>query len=137
MGRPNVEHVRQLSASLKTGLPAENFQVGFIERMPFPDAFADVVLCNSILRFTYVIGDGSEWFLVDDAFRSEREDECRSRRSPEDYDRTRLSLHDDMGTTKANPSFRTRLGWRVHRDGSAGIRSGSLSLQRHHSERIS
>jgi tellurite methyltransferase len=65
MGRPNVEHVRQLSASLKTGLPAENFQVGFIERMPFPDAFADVVLCNSILRFTYVIGDGSEWFLVD------------------------------------------------------------------------
>jgi hypothetical protein len=101
MGRPNVEHVRQLSASLKTGLPAENFQVGFIERMPFPDAFADVVLCNSILRFTYVIGDGSEWFLVDDAFRSEREDECRSRRSPEDYDRSRLSLHDNTGTTKA------------------------------------
>jgi tellurite methyltransferase len=106
--RDAVEHVRQLSASLQTGLPVENFQVGFIERMPFPDAFADVVLCNSILHFardedhfgkmlselwrvlkpggmffcrlgsrigmtfervqgnTYVIGDGSEWFLVDE-----------------------------------------------------------------------
>jgi SAM-dependent methyltransferase len=46
-----VEHVRQLSASLETGLPAENFQVGAIERMPFPDGFADVVLCNSVLHF--------------------------------------------------------------------------------------
>ncbi|MGA2634153.1 MAG: class I SAM-dependent methyltransferase [Terracidiphilus sp.] len=46
-----VEHVRQLSASLQTGLPAENFQVGFIEKMPFPDGFADVVLCNSVLHF--------------------------------------------------------------------------------------
>jgi SAM-dependent methyltransferase len=46
-----VEHVRQLSASLQTGLPDENFQVGAIERMPFPDGFADVVLCNSVLHF--------------------------------------------------------------------------------------
>ena len=46
-----VEHVRKLSASLETGLPAENFQVGAIERMPFPDGFADVVLCNSVLHF--------------------------------------------------------------------------------------
>ena len=46
-----VEHVRQLSASLQTGLPAENFQVGAIERMPFPDGFADVVLCNAVLHF--------------------------------------------------------------------------------------
>jgi SAM-dependent methyltransferase len=46
-----VEHVRQLSASLGTGLPAENFQVGFIERMPFPDDLADVVICNSVLHF--------------------------------------------------------------------------------------
>src|SRR5579859_3707440 len=29
-----VKHVRQLSASLAAGLPAENFQVGSIERMP-------------------------------------------------------------------------------------------------------
>ncbi len=46
-----VEHVRQLSKSLGTGLPAENFQVGSIERMPFPDGFADVVICNSVLHF--------------------------------------------------------------------------------------
>jgi SAM-dependent methyltransferase len=46
-----VEHVRKLSALLETGLPAENFQVGAIERMPFADGFADVVLCNSVLHF--------------------------------------------------------------------------------------
>jgi SAM-dependent methyltransferase len=46
-----VEHVRQLSASLETGLPAENFQAGAIEQMPFPDSLADVVLCNSVLHF--------------------------------------------------------------------------------------
>jgi tellurite methyltransferase len=106
--RDAVEHVRQLSASLETGLPAGNFQVGLIEQMRFPDAFVDVVLCNSVLHFardeahfgkmlselwrvlrpggmlfcrlgsrigmtfkrvrghTYVIGDGSDWFLVDE-----------------------------------------------------------------------
>lgn len=46
-----VEHVRQLSSSLGTGLPAHNFQVGSIEHIPFPDAFADVVICNSVLHF--------------------------------------------------------------------------------------
>ena len=46
-----VEHVRKLSASLGTGLPADNFQVGPIERMPFPDGFADVVLCSAVLHF--------------------------------------------------------------------------------------
>jgi SAM-dependent methyltransferase len=46
-----VEHVRQFSASLQTGLPAENFQVGHIEQMPFPDGLADVVICNSVLHF--------------------------------------------------------------------------------------
>jgi SAM-dependent methyltransferase len=103
-----VEHVRQLSASLRTGLAAENFQVGSIERIPFLDGFADVVMCNSVLHFArdqrhfqamlrelwrvlrpggmlfcrlgsrigmdfervradiYVVGDGSEWFLVDE-----------------------------------------------------------------------
>ena len=103
-----IEHVRQLSASLQTGLPPENFQVGLIEKMPFPDGFADVVLCNSVLHFArddrhframltelwrvlkpggmlfsrlgsrigmdferlrgnvFRIGDGSEWFLVNE-----------------------------------------------------------------------
>lgn len=46
-----VEHVRRLSASLQTGLPAENFLVGSIEQMPFPSGFADVVLCNAVLHF--------------------------------------------------------------------------------------
>lgn len=103
-----VEHVRQLSASLQTGLPPANFQVGPIEQMPFRSEFADVVLCNSVLHFArdedhframlaelwrvlkpggmlfcrlgsrigmdfervraniFVVGDGSQWFLVDE-----------------------------------------------------------------------
>ena len=106
--REGVEHVRQLSAALDTGLSAENFQVGAIERMPFADALAEVVICNSVLHFArdedhfkamlaelwrvlapggllfcrlgsrigmdfervrgciYRVGDGSEWFLVDE-----------------------------------------------------------------------
>ncbi len=47
-----VEHVRRLSDSLNTGLPPENFQVAPIERMPFPDQFADAVLCSSVLHFS-------------------------------------------------------------------------------------
>ncbi len=103
-----VEHVRKLSASLETGLPAANFQVGPIERMPFPDGSMDVVICNAVLHFArddrhframlaelwrvlrpggmlfcrlasrigmdfkrlrgnlFVVGDGSEWYLVDE-----------------------------------------------------------------------
>jgi tellurite methyltransferase len=103
-----VDHVRQLSAALNTGLPHENFQVGSIEQMPFPDELADVVICNAVLHFArdeshfrtilgelwrvlrpggmlfcrlgssigmefeeirdniFIVGDGSEWFLVDE-----------------------------------------------------------------------
>lgn len=103
-----VAHVRQLAAMLAPSLPSKNFQTGAIEQMPFPDAFADVVICNSVLHFArddrhfhamlaelwrvlrpggllftrlgsrigmdferlrgniYSIGDGSEWFLVDE-----------------------------------------------------------------------
>lgn len=103
-----VDHVRQLSAALMTGQPEENFHVGLVEQMPFPDGFADVVICNAVLHFArdkahframlselwrvlrpggmlfcrlgsrigmdfervrpgiYLIGDGSEWFLVDE-----------------------------------------------------------------------
>jgi SAM-dependent methyltransferase len=46
-----IDHVRQLSASLGTGLPGGNFQVGSIEQMPFPDALADVVICSAVLHF--------------------------------------------------------------------------------------
>jgi tellurite methyltransferase len=104
-----VEHVRELSRSLQTRLPAENFQHGVIERLPFPDALADVVICSSVLHFArdeqhfqamlaelwrvlrpggmlfcrlgsrigmdfeplggnrYRTGDGSAWYLVDEA----------------------------------------------------------------------
>lgn len=46
-----IDHVRQLSAALQTGLPDSNFQVGTIEQMPFPDGVFDAVLCNSVLHF--------------------------------------------------------------------------------------
>ena len=112
-----VMHVQQLSAALKTGLPTENFQIGTIEHMPFPDTFVDAVICNSVLHFArdedhfkamlselwrvlrpgglffcrlgsrigmhfqrlhgcvYKIGDGSEWFLVDEEMLLEFTDE--------------------------------------------------------------
>jgi SAM-dependent methyltransferase len=46
-----IEHVRRLSASLGTGLPVDNFQVAPVERMPFPDQFADAVICAAVLHF--------------------------------------------------------------------------------------
>lgn len=46
-----IEHVQRLSAELETGLPAENFQVGQIEQMPFPDASMDAVICSAVLHF--------------------------------------------------------------------------------------
>jgi SAM-dependent methyltransferase len=46
-----IDHVRALAAELQPGLPAENFQTSAIEAMPFPDGFADAVLCNSVLHF--------------------------------------------------------------------------------------
>jgi SAM-dependent methyltransferase len=48
-----VEHVRRLSASLQTGLPVENFQVGQLEHISFPSAFADVVLSSAVLHFAH------------------------------------------------------------------------------------
>jgi SAM-dependent methyltransferase len=104
-----VAHVKALAAELAPQLPADNFCVGAIEKMPFADEFADVVICSSVLHFArdekhflamveelwrvlrpggllftrlgsrigmdferlraniYRIGDGSEWFLVDEA----------------------------------------------------------------------
>ena len=46
-----IDHVRKLSASLGTGLPAENFQVAPVEQMPFPDACMDAVICSAVLHF--------------------------------------------------------------------------------------
>jgi SAM-dependent methyltransferase len=46
-----VEHVQALAAQLAPDLPATNFRVGPIEKMDFPDDFADVVICSSVLHF--------------------------------------------------------------------------------------
>ncbi len=47
-----IDHVRQLSVSLGTRLPAENFYyAGPIHQLPQTDGFFDVVLCNSVLHF--------------------------------------------------------------------------------------
>ncbi|SEC16960.1 class I SAM-dependent methyltransferase [Terriglobus roseus] len=46
-----VAHTRALSAAVGATLPADNFRVAAIEKMPFPDDFADVVICNSVLHF--------------------------------------------------------------------------------------
>jgi SAM-dependent methyltransferase len=46
-----VASVREMAGVIAPGLPSENFQVAGIEAMPFPDAFADVVVCNSVLHF--------------------------------------------------------------------------------------
>ena len=103
-----VQHVRAVASELQHDANPQNFQVAAVEKMPFPDAFADVVICNSVLHFArddrhflsmieelwrvlrpggmlftrlgsrigmaferargniFEIGDGSEWFLVDE-----------------------------------------------------------------------
>jgi SAM-dependent methyltransferase len=47
-----VDHVRRLSASLESGLPAENFQVARLDALPFEAGLVDVVICNSVLHFS-------------------------------------------------------------------------------------
>ena len=46
-----VRHVQRLAASLAPALPEENILVAPVEQMPFPDAFADVVLSSAVLHF--------------------------------------------------------------------------------------
>ena len=46
-----VAHVQHIAEQIAPHLPASNFQTATIESMPYPDAFADVVLCNSVLHF--------------------------------------------------------------------------------------
>jgi len=46
-----VEWVRRMAARLAPALPAGNFRVEAIEAMSFPDSFAEVVVCNSVLHF--------------------------------------------------------------------------------------
>ena len=46
-----VDAVRSLAAELAPGLPADHFRAEPVERMSFPDAFADVVISNAVLHF--------------------------------------------------------------------------------------
>jgi SAM-dependent methyltransferase len=46
-----VDHVRRIALSLAPALPATNFVVSPVERMPFGDAFADAVLSSAVLHF--------------------------------------------------------------------------------------
>ena len=46
-----IESVRSLAASLAPLLPAGNFRVEAVEKMSFPDAFADVAISSAVLHF--------------------------------------------------------------------------------------
>ena len=46
-----VEQVRRLASTLAPQLPPQNIVVAPVEQMPFPDAFADVVLSSAVLHF--------------------------------------------------------------------------------------
>ncbi len=46
-----IQSVRALASTLAPGLPADNFRVEPVERMSFPDAFADVVIGSALLHF--------------------------------------------------------------------------------------
>jgi SAM-dependent methyltransferase len=47
----SITAVRQLAASLRPDLPAENFRIEPVEAMSFPDAFADLVISSAVLHF--------------------------------------------------------------------------------------
>jgi len=49
--RSSIESVRRMASRLAPDLPSDNFRVEPVERMTFPDAFADVVLSNAVLHF--------------------------------------------------------------------------------------
>jgi tellurite methyltransferase len=46
-----VDRVRRIASSLAPALPATNFAVSPVERMPFGDTCADVVLSSAVLHF--------------------------------------------------------------------------------------
>jgi len=47
----SIEVVRRLSKRLAPRLPEDNFHAEPVERMSFPDSFADVVLSSAVLHF--------------------------------------------------------------------------------------
>jgi tellurite methyltransferase len=55
----SIERVRRLASTLAPHLPADNFRAEPIERMTFPDHFADVVLSSAVLHFAHDDGEFS------------------------------------------------------------------------------
>lgn len=47
----SIRVVQRLASSLAPHLPPDNFRVGAIEQISFPEAFADVVLSSAVLHF--------------------------------------------------------------------------------------
>jgi ubiquinone/menaquinone biosynthesis C-methylase UbiE len=47
----SIEAVRHLAGTVAPHLPADNFRTERIEQHTFPDAFADVVVCSTVLHF--------------------------------------------------------------------------------------
>jgi tellurite methyltransferase len=45
-----IDHVRSISRMLAPALPSSNFRVETVEHMSFDDAFADVVISNTVLH---------------------------------------------------------------------------------------
>jgi tellurite methyltransferase len=46
-----IADTRALAAHLAPALPAEHFQTGELDRLPWPDASMDVVVCSAVLHF--------------------------------------------------------------------------------------
>ena len=46
-----IQAIRNVAAEVAPDLPADNFKVARVDRLPFPDAEFDVVLCNAVLHF--------------------------------------------------------------------------------------
>jgi tellurite methyltransferase len=62
-----IDSVRRLATTLAPQLPAANFRAEPVERMTFPDAFADAVLSSAVLHFAR--DDGQFAAMVQDMWR--------------------------------------------------------------------
>ncbi len=51
--RTSIDQVRRMAAALAPSLPDVNFRMEPVERMTFPDGFADVVVSSAVLHFAH------------------------------------------------------------------------------------
>jgi 2-polyprenyl-3-methyl-5-hydroxy-6-metoxy-1,4-benzoquinol methylase len=49
--RKAIDHVRELAKSLSLNLPAENFQIGKVQELPFQEKYFQVVISSAVLHF--------------------------------------------------------------------------------------